>query len=262
MKHWLLNLCTLCAKWMPSRLIVSEQIPHPLYIYDNFFFRWLCFSGNAIQSKLLKCAPAEICLATYQQIILPLRTLLAPKHILMMGLGGGDLIRYCLKQYPQSRITVVEYSPRVIEIAHDYFSIPKPSLQPQLSIVLQNAYDFILESHTPHPNKPYVDLCIMDIFTKTDSTRELCSEPYLACLTALLSDEGLLILNLIFSDPADVVQIIGILNQYFHHPIVSFQSLSYQNTVLVCFKNPSKLDALIQILPNITHTELGYTVYY
>ena len=41
--------------------------------------------------------------------------------ILLMGLGGGSLAKYMIKELPYCRVEAVEYRSLVADVAHDYF---------------------------------------------------------------------------------------------------------------------------------------------
>jgi spermidine synthase len=47
----------------------------------------------------------------------------APRSILMIGLGGGSLPKYCHRHLPQCDITVVEINPAVISL-REAFQVP------------------------------------------------------------------------------------------------------------------------------------------
>src|SRR6187401_299180 len=47
-----------------------------------------------------------------------------PKHIVMIGLGGGSLAKFCYRHLPRSKITVVEISEDVIAMRNE-FCIPQ-----------------------------------------------------------------------------------------------------------------------------------------
>ncbi len=46
-----------------------------------------------------------------------------PEHILMIGLGGGSLAKFCYKHLPNTRITVVEINSDVIALRY-LFNVP------------------------------------------------------------------------------------------------------------------------------------------
>ena len=47
-----------------------------------------------------------------------------PKHILMIGLGGGSLAKFCYRHLPNARLTVVEINADVIALRE---SVPHSS---------------------------------------------------------------------------------------------------------------------------------------
>ena len=46
-----------------------------------------------------------------------------PRHVLMIGLGGGSLLKYCRRHLPTTRFTAIEIDANVIAL-RSHFQIP------------------------------------------------------------------------------------------------------------------------------------------
>lgn len=66
-----------------------------------------------------------------------------PESILVLGLGGGSVIRYLRRRYPSARLTAVEIDPVMIDIARKHFGVGKVK---SLTIVNTDAVKFIKET--------------------------------------------------------------------------------------------------------------------
>ncbi|WAS99295.1 spermidine synthase [Nannocystis punicea] len=63
-----------------------------------------------------------------------------PKRLLIVGLGGGTLVRYFHSRVPAARIDVVEIDPEVVRLAGEWFGVvPGPRLQ----LITDDAVRFI-----------------------------------------------------------------------------------------------------------------------
>lgn len=66
-----------------------------------------------------------------------------PESVLLLGLGGGSVVRYLRRRYPGARLTAVEIDPVMIEIAKKHFGIGKVQ---DLKIINQDAVAYIIKA--------------------------------------------------------------------------------------------------------------------
>ena len=78
-----------------------------------------------------------------------------PKNVLLLGLGGGSVIKYLRRRYPPARLTVVEIDPVMIEIARKHFHIDSVK---NLKIVNQDAVAYVKQA------KKKYSLILVDCF--------------------------------------------------------------------------------------------------
>lgn len=95
---------------------------HP-YIVEDQEFRSLQFNELDIQSRMRKSAPDELVLSYTQAMVAFMLFIEQPRHVLIAGLGGGSLSKFCYRHLPETRITTVEISAEVIAL-RDRFCIP------------------------------------------------------------------------------------------------------------------------------------------
>jgi spermidine synthase len=110
-----------------------------------------------------------------------------PRHIGMVGLGGGSLPKYCYKHLPQSRISVAEISPEVIAV-RERFLIPDDN--DRFHVICEDGGEFVKR----HADE--FDVLIIDGFDSAGQPPELCSQEfYLDCCNAL-TPAGILVVNI------------------------------------------------------------------
>ena len=94
-----------------------------LYTYETKNTISLQFNHDALQSVMRKSDPFALEFE-YTQVMMTFMVLQeAFKHILLIGLGGGSLSKFCYKHLPTTKITTVEINPEVISY-RDKFQIP------------------------------------------------------------------------------------------------------------------------------------------
>ncbi len=78
-----------------------------------------------------------------------------PAKILMLGLGGGSVVKWLAKKYKRAKITAVEIDPVMIEIARRHFHV---DVIKNLKIINQDAVGFIKKT------KERYDIILVDCY--------------------------------------------------------------------------------------------------
>ena len=106
--------------------------------------------------------------------------------VLILGLGGGDLIQLFQIRYPGWKVTVVELEPGVIKIAGDYFGVKESKY---LKIVQGDAKKFIRELSTKF------DLIIVDIYDGDVIPKWVASYGFIKQVLSKLTTSGRIVFN-------------------------------------------------------------------
>jgi spermidine synthase len=93
------------------------------FVVDNGPRRFLHFDFGAIQSVMEVSNPVRLALAYTRKMMAFLLFNRAPKRILLLGLGGGSLVKFCHANLPAASLTAVEVNPDVIAL-RDEFEVP------------------------------------------------------------------------------------------------------------------------------------------
>ena len=112
-----------------------------------------------------------------------------PKRALLIGLGAASLTKFLHRHRPRCRITVVEIEPRVVAVARQHFRLPEESAH--LNIVIGDGVEFMAE------DKGRYDLIMVDGFDADARAGMLDTVPFYANCRPRLSDDGLLVVNLL-----------------------------------------------------------------
>jgi spermidine synthase len=85
------------------------------FILDSGALRYLHFDFDKVQSLMHCDYPDALCLRYTRKMMAFLLFKPRPRRILMLGLGGGSLAKFCYRHLPSATITVVEIDPHVLQ---------------------------------------------------------------------------------------------------------------------------------------------------
>lgn len=93
------------------------------YVVEDGQYKALHFDGRSVQSRMRKDAPDELQVG-YTRVMMGFMLFLpAPRDILVVGLGGGSLSKFCFQHLPDTVVTTVEIDPDIIAL-REQFAIP------------------------------------------------------------------------------------------------------------------------------------------
>jgi spermidine synthase len=154
--------------------------------------RTLEFSPGDIQSEMLLARPDALVLA-YQRAMMGFILFNSrPRHIVMVGLGGGSLAKFCHRHFPDTRITVIEVRADVIAL-RDAFHVPPDSAR--FAVVHADATDWL----AAHPGT--ADVLLVDGFDARGLPPRLADAPFYTDCRRALRPGGVLVANVFTYDP-------------------------------------------------------------
>ncbi len=152
----------------------------------------LRFDSRSIQSVMHLDDPARLELEYTRAMMLFLLIQPAPRSMLMVGLGGGSLPRYCHRHLPETDITVVEIDPAVIAL-RERFLVPPDG--PRFRVRREDGAEHMRQA----PDR--YDVILLDGFDADGQPAALATRDfYDACRLALRAG-GVLVVNF-DGDPA------------------------------------------------------------
>lgn len=159
----------------------------PFY-FDHEGMRTLHLDGRYIQSAMRIAAPNELLLSYTKAMTAFLLINRAPRHILMIGLGGGSLAKFCYHHLGATRITVLESEPDVIAL-RDRFSIPADDMR--FRVVHADAAVYLAAM------SERVDVILHDGYDADGLAPGLCGDHFYRQCERVLDDGGMMVSNLL-----------------------------------------------------------------
>ncbi len=174
----------------PERIAQLKALSHEgkPFVFDDGDIRTLQFDERIVQSAMRLSAPDELLIPYTQAMTGFLLFNPAPAHILLVGLGGGSLVKYCYKHLPATRLTVLEIDADVIAL-REQFMIPADDAR--LQVVHADARSYISEMQ-----EESTDVILLDGFDAEGAAEELNTYAFFNDCRRVLRENGILLMNM------------------------------------------------------------------
>jgi len=157
------------------------------FMIDYGRTRNLFFTITAVQSAMDLDDPDTLVAAYTRKMMAFLLFIPAPRHVLMIGLGGGSLAKFCYRHLPRTRICVVEISSEVIALREE-FAIP-PNDE-RFEIFHDDGAAFLAKACVSP------DIILVDAFDEFGVAPSLAASDFYERASRCLTPDGLLVMNL------------------------------------------------------------------
>jgi spermidine synthase len=156
----------------------------------------LHFQSDYVQSQMLLDDPDCLTLS-YSRAMMAFELFKpVPRQIVMIGLGGGSLAKWCYRHHPNTQLTVVEINPHVIAL-RDRFRIPPDDHR--FRIVCQDGTAFVAKI----PSE--VDVMLVDGFGVDRVPPELCTQLFYDDCYQTLTRSGLMVVNVCGEEQQEIL---------------------------------------------------------
>ncbi|MEQ1675010.1 MAG: fused MFS/spermidine synthase [Candidatus Nitrotoga sp.] len=145
-----------------------------------------------------------------------------PRKVLLIGLGAASLTKFLYRHYPLAKLTVVEIEPGVVAAARQFFKLPEDPKR--LNIVIGDGAEFVAHSRQNY------DLVLVDGFDENARMGELDTVKFYQAVRALLSDEGIMTVNLLGGSRSFAASVERI-RSAFDERAITFPSCDSGNTI-------------------------------
>lgn len=160
---------------------------HRIHVVDNGAVRLMRFERNH-QSSMLIEDPYDTDIEYVHYLHLPMAIRPQAERTLVVGLGGGSLVRRMWRDYPWMSIDAVEIDAEVVEVARAYFGLPEDE---RLRVFVDDGRSFITLAEGTY------DIIVMDAFNDDHVPRHLMTEEFLLDCRDRLEPDGVLAYNVI-----------------------------------------------------------------
>jgi spermidine synthase len=188
--------------------------------------RLLEFRPGEIQSEMRLSRPDDLVLSYARAMMCFVLFHPHPEHIVMVGLGGGSLAKFCYRYLPRSRITVLELNEDVIAL-REQFAIPRDNAR--FRVIHADAVDYIATLEQA------ADVLLVDGFDESGLPPALGTSSFYAACRRALRPGGVMAANVFSYDP-QYGNMIKRLRQTFQGRICWFHGIAGNNRILFAVK--------------------------
>ena len=215
--------------WAPAgelrARLLDESYTRP-FVIDDGKQRFLYFNVRLMQSAMSLRSPNDLELRYTQKMMAFLLFHPRPKRMLLIGLGGGSLIKFCYHRLPGALLTAVELDPQVIAL-RDTFLLPPDG--PRLQVVHADGAEYLEQTAKG------IDVLLVDAFDKTGFAPSLANREFLENAFAKLAGNGVLVINLA-GEKDTYAGLIGRAMDVFDDQVIVISVPEDGNHVLYAFK--------------------------
>jgi spermidine synthase len=194
--------------------------------------RTLEFRAGAVQSAMRVDRPHQLLLAYVRAMMCFVLFVPRPRHILMVGLGGGSLLKFCYRHFPQARISVVELRADVIAL-REQFCVPPDD--ERLTVIHGDALDLVASMRNS------VDVLMVDGFDEVGLPPALGSAKFYADCRRALRRNGVLVAN-VFSYDVHYPRMLHRLRLIFNERLCYLDGVAGNNRILFALNLPFRLE--------------------
>jgi spermidine synthase len=160
---------------------------HRIAVVEDDDSRYLRFDSS-FQSGMYKDDPYRTRFDYADYLQLPLAYRPTTRRILYIGLGGGSAPKRTWRDFPATRIDVVELDPAVVDVAYEYFELPR---DPRLRVETEDGRRFLAANEGPW------DAIVIDAFYSDSIPFHLATREFLELARARLAPGGTVATNII-----------------------------------------------------------------
>lgn len=226
------------------RVIYRNSRYSGIMVTENRNHRDLYMDGDILQSSMLFADPNGLYLEYSQAMMCALLFQSVPKRVLLVGLGGGSLVKFLLEHCPQAGIDVAEINPEVIRVAREYFLVPDSG---RLRIIHAAGEAVVAEQLAAGES---YDLIFLDAFDDDGPARALLEEDFLRNCRSLLAKNGVFAMNLwnrpVDNFPAIFAYLNSLFGKWTHKLLLDNY---HSNAIVFGFNEPLRVKNLMGLKP-------------
>lgn len=166
-------------------------------IVDKEGVRALHFGSHSRQSSMLLADPNRLHSLYARAMMGGLLFHDDPREVLMIGLGGGTIAKFLLHQFSDCRLKIIEFRSSVLKVARSHFGLP---FDPRMKIKIGCGAQHVRQESKEQ--QELYDLIVIDAYDHAGMAPEVSSACFFDDCKALLTNNGLLIINLWGTDKA------------------------------------------------------------
>lgn len=197
------------------------------FIVDNGRRRFLHFDLDAVQSVMEVQAPDKLVLAYTRKMMAFLLFNRTPGRILLLGLGGGSLAKFCYGRLPSAALTAVETNADVIALREEF---RVPADDERFRVIRADGADYVAQLPACK------DVILADACDRTGIAPELGAVEFYRNAHRSLAPGGVFVANLCGNPDSRAAHLLKIRNA-FDDEFLTLRVRQDGNVIVFAFKD-------------------------
>ena len=169
--------------------LIQNRYDKPILVEDRET-RSLCFSiAGPVQSEMRLDEPETLVSAYTRKMMGFLLFRKRPREVVMIGLGGGSLAKFCHRHLPSTRMTVIEINAGVIAL-RSHFQIPPDDSR--LRVIHGDGSAYVAAMARSNQS---TDVLLVDAFDRQGIATAVTERSFLQDARRVLSRHGIFVMN-------------------------------------------------------------------
>ena len=196
------------------------------FVVEDLEFRTMCFTLDGSTQSEMRLDDPEALVSEYTRKMMGFLLFRArPQRILMIGLGGGSLVKYCHRHLPTSHITAVEIDAEVIALRSHFHVPPDDS---RLRVVNEDGARHVAKMADADQR---TDVMLVDAYDQRGIANAVVEYSFLDNARRVLSTRGVFVMNL--AEDTDVcAHHIETIRSVFGEPVIAI-AMEHAGNVVV-----------------------------
>lgn len=208
--------------------ILARTYSRPFVIEEDGV-RSLYFTRAFIQSEMRLADPCALEFAYTRKMMGFLLFLPDPESLLLLGLGGGSMAKYCHRHLPSARITAIEIDPDVLAFREQFLVPPDDA---RFEVLLDDAAGYVAQCDDRH------DAVLVDAFDRDGVAPSLCTREFYQDVRRILSRRGVMVANLV-GEKAERLAHLAMIRNVFDGNVILLPIADDGNHVAFAFRDPA-----------------------
>jgi spermidine synthase len=172
------------------------------FLVEDGKHRAMCFTiDGSVQSEMRLDDPDALVNDYTRKMMGFLLFCPEPRRVLMIGLGGGSLVKFCNRHLPSTHVTAVEIDANVIAL-REHFKIPPDGAD--LRIVHCDGARFVADLVNA---EEFPDVLLVDAYDRHGISPTIAEYEFLEHSRRILKDGGVFVMNLAAHESASAMQV-------------------------------------------------------
>jgi spermidine synthase len=196
------------------------------FLVEEFEYRSLCFAlDGCTQSEMRISDPYELVNEYTRKMMGFLAFQPRPKRVLIVGLGGGSLVKYCHRHFPDTKVIAVEIDPDVLAMRSQFFIPPDDE---RLTVVLADGAAYVAQLAGENEQ---VNAVLVDAYDHAGIASAVVERTFLENTKRLLGAHGVLVMNLV-AEVEDCKRHVALIKDVFGDSVIVIATQHGSNLVV------------------------------